>query len=166
MRARRAAALGLYCAAAILLSYVELLIPPPGAVPGVKLGLANLAVVTALYFYSWREAALVSCVRVAAVGLLFGNVFSIAFSLAGGTLSLLGMALVKRSGRFDCTGVSLTGAIAHNAGQVAAAALLVENARVAVYFVPLAVTGLAAGTAIGLLSGLLLRRLEKLIPKW
>lgn len=161
---RKTAYLGLYCGAAILLSYVEGLIPVFTAIPGMKLGLPNLAVVTALYFYSWREAALVSVVRIAIVGLLFGNLFSVCFSLAGGLLSLLLMAVVKRTGWLDCTGVSMVGALGHNVGQIAAAVLLVENVRVAYYFLPLAITGLAAGVAIGLLSGMMLRRLERLVP--
>lgn len=163
---RKTAYLGLYCGAAILLSYVEGLIPVFTAIPGMKLGLPNLAVVTALYFYSWREAALVSVVRIAVVGLLFGNLFSVCFSLAGGFLSLLLMALVKWTGLLDCTGVSMVGALGHNVGQIAAAMLLVENVRVAYYFIPLAITGLAAGIAIGLLSGMMLRRLERLVPGW
>ena len=158
---RKTAYLGLYCGAAILLSYGEGLIPVFTAIPGMKLGLPNLAVVTALYFYSWREAALVSVVRIAVVGLLFGNLFSVCFSLAGGLLSLLLMALVKWTGLLDCTGVSMVGALGHNVGQIAAAVLLVEN-----YFLPLAITGLAAGVAIGLLSGMMLRRLERLVPGW
>lgn len=140
---RKTAYLGLYCGAAILLSYVEGLIPVFTAIPGMKLGLPNLAVVTALYFYSWREAALVSVVRIAVVGLLFGNLFSVCFSLAGGLLSLLLMALVKWTGLLDCTGVSMVGALGHNVGQIAAAVLLVENVRVAYYFLPLAITGLS-----------------------
>ena len=163
---RKTAYLGLYCGAAILLSYVEGLIPVFTAIPGMKLGLPNLAVVTALYFYSWRDAALVSVVRIAVVGLLFGNLFSVCFSLAGGLLSLLLMALVKWTGLLDCTGVSMVGALGHNVGQIAAAVLLVENVRVAYYFLPLAITGLAAGDAIGLHSGMMLRRLERLVPGW
>lgn len=163
---RKTAYLGLYCGAAILLSYVEGLIPVFTAIPGMKLGLPNLAVVTALYFYSWREAAMVSVVRIAVVGLLFGNLFSVCFSLAGGLLSLLLMALAKRTGLLDCTGVSLVGALGHNAGQIAAAVVLVENARVAYYFIPLAIAGIVAGIVIGLLSGMMLRRLERLAPGW
>lgn len=163
---RKTAYLGLYCGAAILLSYVEGLIPVFTAIPGMKLGLPNLAVVTALYFYSWREAAMVSVVRIAVVGLLFGNLFSVCFSLAGGLLSLLLMALAKRTGLLDCTGVSLVGALGHNAGQIAAAVFLVENARIAYYFIPLAIAGIVAGIVIGLLSGMMLRRLERLAPGW
>ena len=161
----KTAYLGLFCAAAILLGYVESLVPVFTAVPGMKVGLPNLAIVTVLYLYSWREAALVSVVRIAVNGLLFGNLFSFWFSLAGGLLSLLVMTLVKALGLFDCTGVSLVGGIAHNAGQIAVAAFLVDNIRVAYYFIPLVITGLVAGVLIGLLSGILVRRLARVAPK-
>lgn len=161
----KTAYLGLFCAAAILLGYVESLVPVFTAVPGMKVGLPNLAIVTVLYLYSWREAALVSVVRIAVNGLLFGNLFSFWFSLAGGLLSLLVMTLVKALGLFDCTGVSLVGGIAHNAGQIAVASFLVDNIRVAYYFIPLVITGLVAGVLIGLLSGILVRRLARVAPK-
>lgn len=163
-KGRKTAYLGLFCAAAILLGYVEAMIPVFTTVPGMKMGLPNLAIVSVLYLYSWREAALVSLVRIAVNGLLFGNLFSFFFSLAGGALSLLVMAAVKALGIFDCTGVSLIGGIAHNAGQIAVAAFLVDNIRVAYYFIPLVLTGLVAGVLIGLLSGILVRRLAQVAP--
>ncbi|MDE7262204.1 MAG: Gx transporter family protein, partial [Oscillospiraceae bacterium] len=86
------------------------------------------------------------------------------FSLAGGLFSLLCMAAVKRTGLFDCVGVSLVGGIAHNLGQIVVAVILVENVRVAYYFILLAMSGLAAGVVIGLLSGILVRRLAKVAP--
>ncbi len=161
MKGKRTARLGLFCAAAILLGYVESLLPPLTAIPGVKLGLPNLAIVAALYLWSWREAALVSAVRIVVIALLFGNLFSFCFSLAGGILSLAVMALVKKTDCFDCAGVSLAGAVSHNLGQVAAAALLVEDLRIACYFIPLAVAGLAAGLVIGLLGAIVVRRVER-----
>ena len=162
-RTHKTAYLGLFCAAAILLGYVESLLPV-FAVPGMKVGLPNLAIVTVLYLYSWREAALVSAVRIAVNGLLFGNLFSFSFSLAGGALSLLVMAVVKSLGLFSATGVSLLGGIAHNAGQIAAAIFLVDSLWVAYYFVPLILTGLVAGALIGLLAAILVRRLSRVAP--
>ena len=156
--------MGLYSAAAVLLGYVEMMIPMSFAVPGMKLGLPNLAVVAVLYLYSWREALAVSFIRILIIGLLFGNFFSICFSLAGGLFSLLCMALVKHWDVFGCTGVSLVGGLAHNAGQIAAAAILVENVRIAYYFIPLAATGVMTGIAIGIVSGILIRRLAKVAP--
>ena len=160
----KAAYLGLLCAAAVLLGYVEALVPVFTTVPGMKLGLPNLAIVMVLYLYSWKEAALVSVVRIGINGLLFGNFFSFCFSMAGGLLSLLCMALVKRLNVLDCTGVSLVGGITHNAGQIAVAILLVENVRIAYYFIPLTITGLVAGVLIGLLSGVLIHRLSRVAP--
>lgn len=161
---RKVAYMGLYSAAAILLGYIEMMIPVSAAVPGMKLGLPNLAVVAVLYLYSWREALAVSVIRIFIIGLLFGNFFSICFSLAGGLFSLLCMALVKHFDLFSCTGVSLVGGLAHNAGQIAAAILLVENARIAYYFIPLAVTGIITGIVIGIVSGIMIRRLAKVAP--
>lgn len=160
----KAAYLGMLCTAAILLGYVESLFPV-FTVPGMKLGLPNLAIVTVLYLYSWREALMVSLVRIVINGLLFANLFGLFFSLAGGLFSLLCMAAVKQTGIFDCVGVSLTGGIAHNLGQIVVALILVENVRVAYYFILLAISGLAAGVLIGLLSGILVQRLAKAVPK-
>lgn len=164
MSGLKVAYLGLFCAVAMILGYVESLIPVFVTVPGMKLGLSNLAVVMALYLYSWREALVVSVVRICGIGMLFGNLFSIAFSMAGGLTSLLCMALVKKSNFLDCIGVSMVGGIAHNAGQIAVAVFLVENVRIAYYFIPLALTGLIAGILIGMLSGILVRRLEGFTP--
>ncbi len=162
---KKIAYLGLYCAAAVILGYVEMLIPVFAAVPGMKLGLPNLALVTAMYMYSWKEAAFVSVVRICVIGLLFGNLFSVCFSLAGGLLSLLCMALVKKTGLLDITGVSMIGGVTHNAGQITAAALLVENVRVAYYFIPLAITGLVTGVVIGILSGIMVKRITDIVKK-
>ncbi len=152
--------MGLYCAAAVILGYVEMLIPVFVAVPGMKLGLPNLAVVAAMYMYSWKEALFVSVIRISIIGLLFGNLFSVCFSLSGGLLSIFCMALIKKMKLLDITGVSMIGGIAHNLGQIIAAVVLVENVRVAYYFIPLSITGLVTGVAIGILSGIMVKRLK------
>lgn len=157
--AQKTAYLGLSCAVALILSYVESLIPFFAGIPGMKLGLPNVAIVTVLYLYTWKEAALVNLVRIAAAGLLFGNAFSIAFSAAGAALSLLCMQLVKKTGKFSPTGVSVAGGVAHNAGQIAVAAAVVENVRVGYYFFPLAIAGVVTGVIIGVIAGLLIPRL-------
>ncbi len=152
--------MGLYCAAAVILGYVELLLPVFAAVPGMKLGLPNLAVVAALYMYSWKEALFISVIRICIIGLLFGNLFSVCFSLSGGLLSIFFMVLIKKTKLLDITGVSMVGGIAHNLGQIIAAVVLVENVRVAYYFIPLAITGLVTGVIIGILSGIMVKRLK------
>ena len=153
------------CAAALILSYVESLIPFFMGIPGMKLGLANAAIVTILYLYSWKEAALVNVVRITVVSLLFGSVFSAAFSTAGAALSLLCMQLLKRSGWFSPAGVSVAGGVAHNAGQVLIAAVIVENVRIGYYFIPLAISGIVTGALIGVISELLIPRLLPLVKK-
>lgn len=160
---KRTAYLGLLCAAAILLGYVESLLPAFFPVQGMKLGLPNLAIVMVLYLYSWREALLVSAVRILAIGFLFGNLFSIAFSLAGGLASLLCMALVKRTGKLDCTGVSMVGGVAHNAGQIVVAMAVTRSMVVGYYFFPLAISGLLTGLLIGVLSGEMVKRLRPVL---
>lgn len=160
---RKTAYLGLFCAVALILSYVESLIPFFAGIPGMKLGLPNAAIVTVLYLYSWKEAALVNAVRILAVGFLFGNMFSMMFSAAGAVLSLAVMQLAKKTGRLSPAGVSIAGGIAHNAGQVMAAAAVVENLRIGYYFVPLAAAGFLTGAAIGILSQLLIPRLQPLV---
>ena len=163
--ARKTAFLGLMCAAALILSYIESLIPFFAGIPGMKLGLPNAAVVTVLYLYSWKEAALVNLARILAVGILFGNAFSMAYSVSGAALSLLCMQLLKRTGRFSPAGVSVAGGIAHNAGQVIIAAAVVENVRVGYYFIPLAIAGVVTGALIGLVAGMIIPRLRPMADK-
>lgn len=157
---KKIAVLGLCTAGAVLLGYVEALIPVLFFVPGMKLGLANLAVVLTLYFFGEKEAAAVQLLRILIVGFLFGNLFSIAFSLAGGMFSLAMMCLAKRYGGFTVYGVSVAGGVTHNIAQICVAALLVENVRVAYYLPVLLLSGLVTGLLIGLLSAELLLRLR------
>lgn len=146
---QRIARTGVLAAAAVLLGYVELLIPLPVPVVGAKVGLPNLAVLLALYQYGFREALAVQTVRILTAGLLFGNLFSIAFSLAGGLFSLPVMWLMARRGGFTETGVSVAGAAAHNTGQLAAAVLLVGSPGLLAYYPLLLFCAVAAGLVIG-----------------
>lgn len=158
---RKVAFLGLFSGAAILLGYVESLIPVFVTVPGMKLGLANLAIVMVLYLYGLREALTVQIVRILVTGFLFGNLFSILFSLAGGLLSLLVMWGMKVRGRFGMIGVSVAGGVSHNIGQIFVAALVVENASVAYYLPVLLAAGVVTGVLIGLLSKEMLGRIDR-----
>lgn len=160
---KKTAYLGLLCAAAMILGYVESLFPVFVGIPGMKLGLPNLAIVMILYLYSWKEALAVSVVRVLGIGFLFGNVFSILFSLAGCIFSLLCMEFSRRILKLSCTGVSMVGGVAHNAAQVVVAIFVVENVRVGYYFSVLAITGLITGILIGILSGEMIKRMKKIL---
>lgn len=163
--ARKTATLGMLCAAALILSYIEYQIPFFVGIPGMKLGLANAAIVTVLYLYTWKEAALVNLVRILAVSLLFGNMFSALFSIAGAALSLLCMQLVKRTGRFSPAGVSVIGGVTHNLGQIMIAVIIVNDVRIGYTFIPLAIAGVITGALIGVISELLIPRLLKLKEK-
>lgn len=160
---KKTAYLGMLSAAAILLGYIESLFPLFAGVPGMKVGLANLAVVMLLYLYSWREALAVSLVRILVIGFLFGNLFSVLFSLAGALFSLLGMLFAKKILKLSCIGVSLVGGVMHNAGQILAAMAVVENVRVGYYFSVLAVTGMVTGILIGLVSADMVRRMAPIL---
>lgn len=155
---RKTALLGLFSALAIIFGYVELLIPT--GIPGVKLGLANLAVLFVLMRYSWREALFVSAVRIIVIGFLFANAFSILYSLAGAALSLLVMALLKQSPRFSVFGVSMAGGIAHNVGQLLVAMAVVENFSLVYYAPILLVSGVLTGFLIGALTTEVLKRVR------
>ena len=112
---KRFVLLAMLTAVALILSYVESLLPSVG-IPGVKMGLANIAVIFALFRFGWKEAAALSLVRVVLVSLLFGSVGAMLYSLAGAVLSLAVMALLRRIDRFSTVGVSVAGGVAHNAG--------------------------------------------------
>ena len=157
MKASKVAQYGLITALALVLSWLESLLPPLG-VPGVKLGLPNLAVVFALYRLGWRDACVISLVRVVLVTLLFGNGASLAYSAAGAALSLAAMGLLNKTGKFSSVGVSVAGGVAHNAGQILVAMALLETARLAWYLPVLWVSGTVAGVLIGVVSGELVKR--------
>ena len=159
MKTKTVALTGLLIALALVLSSLESLVPLSFAVPGIKLGLPNLVIVFALYRLRPATAAAISLLRVALVALLFGSALSLAYSAAGAVLSFAVMLLLKRSGRFGCTGVSVAGAVAHNLAQIATAALLLETPSLAWYFPVLCVSGTAAGVCIGLLAALLVKRI-------
>lgn len=155
----RVAYFGVFTALALIFSYVETLIPVNFGIPGVKLGLANLIIVVALYKMRLSEAYLLSVVRVLLAGFIFGNYFSIIYSLAGGLLSLTVMALLKKWGGFSLQGISIAGGVFHNIGQLIVAAVVVETFSVTYYFPVLLVAGLLTGLVIGIVAEMMLKRL-------
>ena len=165
-RAKSIAFTGLCVALALILAYVELLLPPlSAAIPGIKMGLPNVIIVFLLYRRSARSAALVSLLRILLVGMLFGNAMSLMYSLAGGVLSLAVMSLLRRLDRLSAVGVSVAGAVAHNVGQILAAMVLLDTSELAYYLVVLVITGTVAGVLIGLCGALLIRRIPENLLK-
>lgn len=161
-QARTVAFLGLGTALAMILSYVESLIPPLTAIQGVKAGLPNLVIMVLLYRVGSKEAVAVSLLRVVLVSVLFTSVMSMAFGLAGACLSLAGMILLKKTNAFSCVTVSVVGGVLHNVGQIAVACLVTETAQLVLYLPVLLVSGVIAGIAIGVGAGLLIKRFEKI----
>lgn len=159
--AKKTAYTGLLIAVAFLLSYIETLIPLSAGIPGMKLGLANLAVFAALYITNTRNAFLVSAVRIILVSLTFGNTFSLIYSMAGGMLSLVLMAVCKKSRLFGKIGVSIVGGISHNIAQIAVAICILETPELIWYLPALLLGGTAAGAIIGFVGALLLERFMK-----
>ena len=155
----KTAYLGLCLALALICSYVEALIPVPIGIPGVKPGLANIVMVCILYRSGERDAAFISFARVLLAGFFFGSLYSILYSLAGASLSLLVMALIKRTNALHLISVSAAGGVAHNIGQFLVAALVVENYRILYYLPVLFVVGMVTGILIGVIAANVLRRL-------
>ena len=158
---QKVAFLGLCTAVALVLAYVELLLPPLfAAVPGIKLGLPNIVIVFILYRFGLRYAATVSLVRILAVTLLFGNPMTLAYSIAGAVLSLAVMSLLKKINFLSTVGVSVAGGVFHNVGQILVAMLLLRTAELGYYLIVLSVTGTISGILIGLCGGILVYRLK------
>ena len=160
-RTQKLALLGLFTAIAMVLAWVEVLLPPLfSAVPGIKLGLSNIVIIFVLYRMGIKEAAAVSLVRMVAVSLLFGNPMTFAYSLAGGVLSLAAMAILRKLDFFSIIGVSVTGGVLHNVGQILLAMFVLRTAELGYYLIVLSVTGTVAGIFIGLCGGLAVKRVR------
>ena len=162
MKTKKMTFLGLSIALAMILSFVESQIPALVAVPGVKVGLPNLVMVFLLYRVGWKETTIVSIIRILLVSLLFGNIQVMSFSIAGAVLSLLGMILLKNTGKFSTISVSVIGGVLHNVGQIIAACLWTNTPQIAYYLPVLLISGTVAGVVIGLVGGMLINRLDKI----
>lgn len=159
----RVAYFGVFTALALIFSYIETFVPISFGIPGVKLGLANLIIVIALYKIPLREVYVLSIVRVLLSGVLFGNYFSIAYSLAGGLLSLTVMALLKKAAGFSVIGISIAGGVCHNIGQLVVAMIVVETFAMSYYMPVLLVAGLITGFLIGVVADQVLRRISDIM---
>ena len=162
-RTKKLAVLALLTSCALVLSYVEAVLPPiSAAVPGIKAGFCNIIILFVLYRFSLKEAIAVSAVRLVAVMLLFGNPSTFVYSFAGAFLSLLAMALLKKTGLFSITGVSVVGAICHNLGQIIVAAVVLQTVEIGYYMIVLSVSAVVAGIFVGLVGAGLLKATEKM----
>ena len=148
-------------ALAMILSFVESRIPPLTAIPGIKLGLANIAVIFALYKLGLKEAIIVSLTRVFLVSLLFGSFVSMLYGLCGAVVSLSLMILLKKFTPLGVTAISVVGGVGHNIGQIAIACFLTETAQLLYYLPFLILSGTLSGILIGIVAALVIKRLSK-----
>ena len=152
---------------ALILSFIESRIPAFVAIPGVKVGLANIAVIFTLYKFGIKEAITISLIRVLLVSMLFGNPQSLMFSISGAVLSLTVMILLKKLTPSPEVVVSISGAIMHNIGQICVASFVLGT-NVVVYYLPfLLLSGTIAGVVIGVASATLIKKvdLDKIMKK-
>ncbi|MCQ2551333.1 MAG: Gx transporter family protein [Clostridia bacterium] len=152
-------------ALALIFSYVEAMIPPIIPMPGVKLGIANLVIIVALYSIDFKHAFSINIVRILVAGLLFSGLFGMLYSLAGGVLSIIVMGLLKKTDLFSIVGVSMAGGVTHNLGQLIVAALIVENQKMFLYFPILLFSGLVTGILIGIAAHLINNNVSSLKEK-
>ena len=161
MKTKKIAQIGMLVAAAFVLSYVESLLPFSFGIMGIKIGLSNLVVVLSLYECSLKQTFGIALIRILLVGLTFGNLSMMLYSLAGGMLSLAVMAALKHSGRFSVYGVSIAGGVFHNIGQILVAVAVLRQKGLIFYYLPfLLAAGCVAGAGIGVAAAVLVRRLH------
>lgn len=157
-RTKRLATSALLATLALIFSYVEAMIPLSVSIPGVKLGVANLVVLIALYKLDFRYAFAINMVRIMISGLLFTGLFGMLYSMAGGVLSLLVMWFLKKTDLFSVVGVSMAGGVSHNIGQLLIASFIVSDLRMFTYMPILMFSGLASGILLGYLCYYILNR--------
>lgn len=158
--AQAVAHIALMASLALIFSYVEAIIPYNPGIPGIKLGIANIVTLIALYKFGWKDAAAVSAIRIMIAGLLFNGLFGMLYALAGAIVSFIGMILLKRTNLFSIVGVSMAGGVLHNVGQLLVASFIIEDARMFFYFPVLLFSGIISGIAIGIAATLVLKRLK------
>lgn len=145
---------------ALILSFIESRIPAFVASPGIKVGLANIAVIFTLYKIGYKEAIVVSIIRVLLVSFLFGTPVSLIYSITGAVFSLVTMMLLKRLTPLSEVTVSVSGGVMHNVGQITAASFMLST-NVVIYYLPfLLISGTIAGIAIGVASAILVKRVK------
>ena len=160
---KKIALCGVLTALAMIFSYIESVIPVPIPVPGIKLGVANIAVITILYVLGVKEAIVINLLRIVLTSLLFGNVNSFLFSISGAALSLTIMIIMKKLDFFSCIGVSVCGGVMHNIEQIIAAVFIMGSEAIVFYLPVLIVSGVFTGVVIGVVSGIVAKHVRKVV---
>lgn len=157
---QRLVTLAVSVAVAMILSFIESQIPAFFPIPGIKLGLANIATLFVIYKLGWWEGAVVSLVRVSLSSILFGNMSAFFYALGGAVLSLAVMILLKHLGVFSITVVSVAGGVAHNIAQTVVAMLILQTEVVILYLPALLISGIVTGAVIGIIGALLVKKVD------
>lgn len=163
LKTKKLTFLGILAALSIVLSFVETLLPPIyAAVPGIKIGLSNIVSIFLIYKFTVRDTVLVTLVRVLTVALLFGNIMTLSYSLAGAFLSITAMLILKKTNRFSTVGVSIAGGVSHNLGQIIAAIIITSTIEIGYYMIILCISGILSGTLIGIVGALVIKYTKKI----
>lgn len=162
-RTRTIALCGVMTALAMIFGYIESLIPIPLPIYGIKLGVANIAIITVMYAIGNKEALIINCIRITLTAVLFGNLNSFIFSMSGGLLSFLVMVALRKTKLFSMVGVSVAGGVFHNVGQIIAAIFIMETGAIIYYLPVLVVTGIVTGIIVGIVSSLVAKRVKAAI---
>jgi heptaprenyl diphosphate synthase len=161
MKAKKIALLGVLCAVAMVMSYLETFIPTPH--PAVKIGLPNVIIVFILYKIGIKEAIAVSLIRVLLISIIFGSIgSSLPYSLAGAVLSLGVMILLKQFKVFSTVAVSIAGGVMHNVGQIVVSCIIMDTSEIAYLLPALAITAVISGTLVGIAGHLLIKKVKKI----
>lgn len=159
MNYKKVPMLGMLISLALLMSYIENILPVSIGIPGAKLGLANIVIIIALYKAGAKQACFISIVRIILAGFLFGNMFSIVYSIMGAVFSLAAMILLKYKTDFSVYGISMIGGVMHNIGQIAAAMIVLESVELVFYLPVLIIVGTITGILIGIIGANILKHL-------
>ena len=160
MQSKKIITLSMILCVSLILSYIDSLIPYNFVIPGIKLGLCNIAIIFALYKFGYKEAILISLIRVLIMGILFNNGLTFLYSLSGAILSLIVMIILKKLKIFDEYGICISGALSHNIGQLICAYFLLKTDVIFYYLPYLLLSGLLSGIFIGILSFTVIKRVK------
>ena len=151
-----------FIAVAVILGYVESLFPPIAA--GVKLGIANIVIITVLYTHSVRETWIVAVLKVVLCMALFGSMTSFIYSISGAVLSLSVMIIAKKSKLFSLVAVSGLGGLCHNMAQFICAYIIIGKG-VMFYLPVLCISGILCGVLTGIAAQLIVKRGREIFGK-
>jgi len=165
---KKIAIIAIFISLALILSYVDSLIPLTIMVPGIKIGLANVVIIFSLYMLGFNTALFISIIRVILSSVLFGSILTFAYSMTGAMLSILVMVILKNKVKLSTLTISIIGAVMHNIGQILMAIILMNTKEIIYYLPILMITGMISGTIIGIISALLIKffKKNKIVDWW